>query len=199
MQQRCSSEAVLKRTSLALKTSQASRPNTHSPTISWLAENGMTSTATSRSAHASDTMNELARIFSRSNFSTLTITRMLPPTAAAMTTAIATLFSTVTATSAPAAAAGGPATPAPPAAPAPSHAVERDAPPTNCDVVVVKFIMASDERTAALPSAASTHDAVVVVTAAASSRRMTEGLVRWLPAWYRHRFVLSPSARWRRG
>ena len=89
MQQRCSMEAVLKSTSLALKISHIVLPNTHFPEISMLALKGITRIATNRSANARDTMKKLVIPLRRSNLKTLLMTRTFPKIAPTMMAAIA--------------------------------------------------------------------------------------------------------------
>ncbi|KAK2173135.1 hypothetical protein NP493_900g00013 [Ridgeia piscesae] len=71
------------------------RPNSQRPAISWLALNGITRTATRRSAVARDTMKKLAVTRSLSKRHTLTTTRTLPTTAQMITADIASAARTV--------------------------------------------------------------------------------------------------------
>ena len=96
IQHKCSSDAVLKSTSLALNKSHTIWLKSHLLAISWLALNGITSMATSKSANASDTMNELEMMRKLRNFRTLMMTRMLPTMAANMMRHIAIALRNVT-------------------------------------------------------------------------------------------------------
>src|SRR6218665_2293273 len=84
MQQRWRRDAVQKRTSLALNRSQMNSVKSHRLAITCDALNGITRTATKRSADANDTMNVFAIMRSLSKRTTLMITKALPTTAKAM-------------------------------------------------------------------------------------------------------------------
>ena len=79
--------------------SQTTGPNGQRPAICCSALKGMTTTATRRSATASETRNELAMMRSRSKRIALTMTSMLPQTAATMIIVIASALNKVAATS----------------------------------------------------------------------------------------------------